>query len=90
MLANINRANDIFYTQPLLTQILKTKDFTREEVYDFIQKAANETLMEKRPFKEVLIANGINKYLTTEELDDIFTPTIFLKNVDKIYQRLTA
>jgi len=90
MLANINRANDIFYTQPLLTQILKEKDFTREEVYDFIQKAANETLMEKRPFKEVLIANGIDKYLSTKELDDIFTPTIFLKNVDKIYQRLTA
>jgi len=90
MLANINRANDIFYTQPLLTQILKEKDFTREEVYDFIQKAANETLMEKRPFKEVLIANGIGKYLSPKELDDIFTPTIFLKNVDKIYQRLTA
>jgi len=90
MLANINRANDIFYTQPLLTQILKEKDFTREEVYDFIQKAANETLTEGKPFKEVLIANGIDKYLSTKELDDIFTPTIFLKNVDKIYQRLTA
>jgi adenylosuccinate lyase len=88
MLKNIEVANEIFYSQPLLTYILIHKDFSREEVYDFIQAATLTAMQENKNFKEVLKANGIEKFISLAELDQIFKLDVFLKNVDQIYQKV--
>jgi len=88
MLKNIENANEVYYSQPLLTYILINKNFSREDVYDFIQKATLKALQENRNFKNVLIEDGIDQFISVKELDSIFKLDTFLKNIDKIYKKV--
>jgi len=88
MLKNIESANEVYYSQPLLTYILINKNFSREDVYDFIQKTTLKALQENRNFKNVLIEEGISQFISVKELDSIFKLDTFLKNIDKIYKKV--
>jgi len=89
MLKHIKSANNVFYSQPLMTYILIHTNHSREEVYDFIQKCTMLCLKENLDFKQVLIDEGIEKYLESTELDQIFNLDYFLRNVDQIYEKIT-
>ncbi|MCL8213481.1 Adenylosuccinate lyase [Mesoplasma sp. JKS002660] len=89
MLKHIKIANNVFYSQPLMTYILIHTNHSREEVYDFIQKCTMLCLKENLDFKQVLIDEGIEKYLESTELDQIFNLDYFLRNVDQIYEKIT-
>lgn len=88
MLNHINSANNVFYSQPLMTYILIHTNHSREEVYDFIQKCTTRCLKENLDFKQVLIDEGIEQYLKLTELDQIFNLDYFLRNVEMIYKKI--
>ena len=88
MLNHIKSANNVFYSQPLMTYILIHTNHSREEVYDFIQKCTMRCLKENLDFKQVLIDEGIEQYLKLTELDQIFNLDYFLRNVEAIYQKI--
>ncbi|WP_368486890.1 adenylosuccinate lyase [Spiroplasma sp. DGKH1] len=89
---NINQhlaqANNIFYSQVVLTEIIKKTTYSREEIYDFVQKCTLETQQTNQDFFQVLLKNNVEKYLSKVELTKLFNLNYFIRNVDKIYDRV--
>lgn len=89
MANNINKVNELYFSQVVLLAIIKNNsNITREIAYDFIQKCTLEAQNEITNFKDVLIKNNINQYLTTEQLNQCCNNNIFLKNVDYIFDKV--
>ncbi len=85
---NIAKCNNVFFSQVILTHIIKYKNVTREEIYDFIQKCTFECMTKNKDFKEILINNGINKWILEKELNDLFNINYFIRQVDKLFKRV--
>lgn len=85
---HLQQANNLYFSQVVLTNILKETNHSREEIYDFIQKCTLLTQQQQIDFKTVLIKNDVAKYLPLSEIDQLFDINYFLRNVDKIYQRV--
>ncbi|AGM25782.1 adenylosuccinate lyase [Spiroplasma syrphidicola EA-1] len=85
---NITQARGIYFSQVILTAIIKETNYSREEIYDFIQKCTLLAQAEQQDFKTVLINNGVEKYYPLAKLEELFDIKYFLRNVDKIYQRV--
>lgn len=86
IIENLKKSNQIYFSQVILTNILKINDYSREEIYDFIQKCTLISEQKKINFKNVLINNNIIKYLSLFELNKLFNNNYFLRNVNKIYK----
>lgn len=85
---HINEQNEIFFSQRVMSEILKQDSFSREEVYDFVQECTLETLSSKKNFKEVLLKNNVEKYISKNELEKLFDINYFIRNVEKIFRRV--
>ncbi|AHF57382.1 adenylosuccinate lyase [Spiroplasma eriocheiris] len=85
---HLTQANNIFYSQVVLTEIIKKTTYSREEIYDFVQKCTLETQQTNQDFFQVLIKNNVEKYLPKAELTKLFNLNYFIRNVDKIYDRV--
>ncbi|WP_342268957.1 adenylosuccinate lyase [Spiroplasma endosymbiont of Aspidapion aeneum] len=88
MLKNIDSSNKIYYSQILLTEIIKTTKHSREEIYDFIQVCSNKCLKEKRDFLDIVKEENNGKFINNSNIDKIANINIFLKNVDRLYKRV--
>ncbi|WP_339034107.1 adenylosuccinate lyase [Spiroplasma endosymbiont of Cantharis rufa] len=87
--SHINDQKGIFFSQRILTYILMKYEFSREEIYDFIQKCTLECQISKKSFKEILLKNGIMKYISSKnELNELFDINFFIRNVEKIFRRV--
>lgn len=88
MANNIAKANELYFSQVILLTIIKNNPkITREIAYDFIQKCTLEAQNKMINFKDVLIKNNINQYLTSEQLNECCNNNIFLINVDYIFKK---
>ncbi|PPE05003.1 adenylosuccinate lyase [Entomoplasma ellychniae] len=87
MLRNIQLANNVFYSQPILTEAIKHSNNKREEIYDLIQKASLVALQENKDFIEVIKTYNISKFISEDKMKEILTLDYFLRNVDEIYLR---
>lgn len=86
---NISKANEIYFSQVVLLAIIRhNPDITREIAYDFIQKCTLEAQNQMINFKDVLIKNNIDRYLTIEQLNQCCNNNIFLINVDYIFAKV--
>lgn len=88
IIEHLQQANQIYFSQVVLTNILKETNYSREEVYDFIQKCTLIAQQQQLDFKNVLIANNIAKYLALPKLEKLFDNNYFLRNIEQIYQRV--
>ncbi|BDT02464.1 adenylosuccinate lyase [Spiroplasma ixodetis] len=89
MANNIAKANELYFSQVILLTIIKNNPkITREIAYDFIQKCTLEAQNKMINFKDVLIKNNINQYLTSEQLNECCNNNIFLINVDYIFKKV--
>ncbi len=88
IIEHLQQANQIYFSQVVLTNILKETNYSREEVYDFIQKCTLIAQQQQIDFKNVLIANNIAKYLALPKLEKLFDNNYFLRNIEHIYQRV--
>ncbi|QHX37071.1 adenylosuccinate lyase [Spiroplasma sp. BIUS-1] len=86
---HINEQRGIFFSQRVLTHILMNYEFSREEVYDFIQKCTLECQSSKKEFKDILVENGIKSFINDEnELNKLFDINFFTRNVEKMFRRV--
>lgn len=77
----------IYYSQNLLLSLTE-KGVLRDVAYSWIQENAFKALSEKRDFMDVVMEdNRIKKYLSQEEIEKCFSPEIFLKNIDAVFER---
>ncbi|ALA97118.1 adenylosuccinate lyase [Spiroplasma kunkelii CR2-3x] len=88
IIEHLQQANQIYFSQVVLTNILKETNYSREEVYDFIQKCTLIVQQQQLDFKNVLIDNNIEKYLALPKLEKLFDNNYFLRNIEQIYQRV--
>lgn len=88
MLNNIELNHGIVYSQKVLLAIM-SKGVSRIQAYDYVQEVALNVINNTSSFKEeVLKSEIIRKYLSEKEINQIFDPYSYLKNIDNIYNRL--
>lgn len=88
MLRNMKRTFDLPFSGRVMTKLID-KGLSRETAYDTVQPLAMQAWDEQRSFRELVLASPeINKWLSTEEIEDCFNPDWHLKHVDLIFNRL--
>ena len=88
MLRNMELNRGIIYSQKILLKLM-SKGLPRMRAYDIVQRVSLNVINKNTSFKEEVFADAqINKYLNKKELEDIFNPYSYLKNIDKIYKRV--
>ncbi len=90
MLSHSEEFGGIVYSQKLLLSLV-AKGLSREDAYKIVQKNALDAFENHGNFKQnILCNNEVSKYLNTEEIEQIFNPKEFLKNIDEIYKRVLS
>ncbi|MBU0897164.1 MAG: adenylosuccinate lyase [Candidatus Omnitrophica bacterium] len=88
MLRNMELNRGLIYSQKILLKLMG-KGLSRMKAYDYVQDVSLKVINENSNFKEESRKDRqIRKYLSKEELDEIFNPYEYLKNIDKIYKRV--
>jgi len=88
MLKNLNLTRGLIFSQTVLLRLTE-KGMTREDAYAFVQKSAMEVWTDaNRNLKdELLNSQDVSKYLTANEIEELFNPDKLLKNLDYIFSR---
>ena len=90
MLKHTNEFGGIVYSQKMLLTLV-SKGLTREDAYVIVQRNALDAFNNHGNFKQnVLNDEEVLKYLSQDEIEEIFNPAEFLKNIDTIYNRVLA
>lgn len=87
MLGNIQLTKGLVFSGRIVSMLIE-KGLTREESYDFTQKAAIVCDQTNQTFSQSLQQAGIGQWLSGAELDSCFLSEYYLKNVHAIYERL--
>ena len=88
MLKHTNEFGGIIYSQKVLLTLVE-KGLTREQAYSIVQRNALDAFNNHGDFRANLINdNEVMKYLSEKEIQDIFNPEDFLKNIEQIYNRI--
>ena len=90
MLKHTNEFGGIVYSQKMLLTLV-SKGLTREDAYVIVQRNALDAFNNHGDFKKNVLNDGeVSKYLTKDEIEEIFNPAEFLKNIDAIYNRVLS
>jgi len=88
MLENLNRMKGLIFSQQILMK-LATKGLERQQAYVMVQKNAMKVWEQGKEFKGLILEDPhIGKYLSKDEIEEIFDLTYHLKNVDEIFHRV--
>ena len=88
MKKNLNMLKGLIFSQQVLLKLTQ-KGVSREEAYSIVQRRAMEVWQGKGEFKELLLEDkDLSKYLTREEIEEIFDINYHLKHVDTIFSRV--
>ncbi len=87
MAATIARSHGLVFSQTVLLELVR-KGLTREEAYAIVQSSAMKTWAEQRALRDTLWENpDIQKHLSSEELDLLFSGKKSLPHVDYVFTR---
>ena len=88
MKKNLNLTGGLIYSQRILLALTE-KGATREEAYKIVQRNAMKVWQEKKDFfKELKNDPELKKYLSDDELKELFDINYHLKNIDFIFKRV--
>lgn len=88
MKENMGRSHGLFTSQRVMLALLD-KGLERERAYFLVQANAMKSWKEETDFKKILLKDKqVRKYLTVQEIGEIFDIGYYLKNVDYIFQRV--
>ncbi len=88
MLKNLNITRGLVFSQTVLLKLV-SKGISREDAYKIVQTSAMEVWADKNKnlMDELLKSEEVLKYLTNDEIKEIFNTDKMLKNVDFIFSR---
>jgi adenylosuccinate lyase len=88
MINNLNITRGLIFSQTVMLKLVN-KGISREDAYKLVQTAAMDVWNDrsKNLQDELLKSEEIKKYLTEEEIKEIFNYKKMLKNVDYIFSR---
>jgi adenylosuccinate lyase len=88
MLENLNATRGLVFSGQLLLALTQS-GVSREEAYEWVQRNAMKTWDEGGDFRERVLADGdISARLSRGEIERVFAPAHYLRNVDKIFARV--
>jgi adenylosuccinate lyase len=88
MQSNLDKLGGLIHSQRVLLELTQ-KGMTREESYAAVQRNAMPVWLEGRDFRDLLKSDeAIEKYLSSEEIDNLFDMAFHMKHVDTIFSRL--
>lgn len=88
MLQNIELQRGLIYSQRVLLALVD-KGMLRDDAYKIVQSSAMEVWNNQKNFKDVLEQNPkIKEKLSQAELDELFNPEYYTRNIDSIYKRM--
>ena len=88
MLKNLNESRGLIFSQAVCLRLME-KGLVREEAYKLVQEASFLAIKNKNNLKEELLKNKkILKFLSAREIEGLFLPETYLKNIKTIYKRL--
>jgi adenylosuccinate lyase len=88
MRENLNLTKGLIFSQSLLLNLAQ-KGLSREKAYKMVQRNALKVWQDKVSFKDALLKDKeIEKYISPDEINDIFSIDSSLKNVDYIFNKV--
>ncbi|HUE81290.1 MAG TPA: adenylosuccinate lyase [Pyrinomonadaceae bacterium] len=88
MLENLQATRGLIFSGQLLLALTK-KGVSREVAYEWVQRNAMKVWDEDKDFKSLVTTDAdIKAHLSDAELDDLFSLDTYLRNVDRIFERV--
>ena len=88
MVENIGKTGGLFYSQSLMLRLVE-KGMTREDAYALVQSLAMRVWAREGSLRELILGDpAVSGVLEEKEIDEIFTLSRYLKNVDFIFRRV--
>ncbi|MEM3517059.1 MAG: adenylosuccinate lyase [Candidatus Bathyarchaeia archaeon] len=80
---NLNLTKGLIMAEHLMIKLVE-KNVGRQEAHELLRKSTIKAFNEDKPLKDVLLEEGILKYLTEEELDYCLNPRNYIGEAEKI------
>jgi adenylosuccinate lyase len=88
MLENLRATRGLIFSGQLLLALTR-KGVSREQAYEWAQRNAMRVWDEGEDFQTLVKADAdIPRHLSTEEIEQAFSPNSYLKNVDAVFERV--
>jgi adenylosuccinate lyase len=88
MKENLDRSRGVVFSGTVLLELAR-RGVSREQAYEWVQRNAMQSFAERRPFKELLLADkDLMQVLTPAEIEKAFDLDDQLRNVDAIFDRV--
>lgn len=88
MMANIEKSYGLYNSQRVMLALID-KGLSRETAYEAVQKKAMESWSKGANFMNLLIKDKtIKKYLSVDDIKDIFDLKFYLRNINNIFERV--
>lgn len=85
--ANIELTRGLVYSEFVLDVLIR-KGFSRSEAHKILRELSNKSRVEGKEFKEILLTDNIvSKFLSKEDVDQIFKPENHLEGSKEIVKR---
>ncbi|MFZ6033721.1 MAG: adenylosuccinate lyase [Melioribacter sp.] len=88
MIENLNKTRGLIFSQKILLKLVE-KGIAREEAYKIVQDCSMKVWQDKSTnLKDELLKSGETlKYLSKDEVEEVFNPDKMLENLDYIFAR---
>ena len=88
MIENLNATRGLIFSGQLLL-VLTQKGVAREQAYDWVQRNAMKAWDENGDFQKLVKSDAdINKNLSAQEIDRVFSLETYLRNIETIFDRV--
>lgn len=88
MIENFKSSFNLVYSQRVLLSLIES-GMSREEAYKLVQKTSMTAFEDKKDFKVLLHeSEEVKKILSDSEIEGLFDPSYYLKNIAAIYSRV--
>ena len=88
MKENLNKTRGLIFSQKIMLDLTK-KGLSREEAYRIVQRISMQVWQGKENFNELLLRDPeMSQYLSESEIRGCFDYQNYLKNIDKIFNRV--
>ncbi len=87
MMRNIQMNGKVIFSGRVLSTLIDA-GCSREAAYDMIQPLAYQAMEEGVAFDVLLLQSKVTNYLTKEQIESCFDLEYYLKNTQKIYERV--
>jgi adenylosuccinate lyase len=88
MRENLERSRGVIFSGQLLLELAR-RGVSREQAYEWVQRNAMRSFDERKPFKELLLADGdVTGVLTNTDIEKAFNLDEQLRNVNVVFERV--